>query len=576
MFKVNKTSIAKIFLASVIAMIGSLVPSFAVHAETTPDQGECKILSIGFNNGGYYGLSVANGVPETIDMSASNFQATGLAADPNNLLLDTGSNVSARMPSTLNVTTENCKNKKLTLKISGTNGYLNANKFNCCKEEFAPTADTFSFTYNVGEDNCIAYGQDVQNFLTSGAGPYALIALPALLPYVVYAAVGTYGAQQLLNAHYDCKHAAVITDTATGTAIPVESSTKNLLYFQCIDNRANVSVATRCNEGNVFTNGDDGWRRTGFTNVNFYNVAGEQITGTETDYNTDSPCYDATLNGGTGGYTPGCNALLAPLPGLTHVTADIGIGQYINIIIRVAIGLLTAIAVIMLIVEGLRYMTIGSINGKYDARKRIVQILLGLLVALGMFVILSTINPNLLNLEPNIDDVSIQAKEYLSVDDQGTKPTDSSWVCPQASIVLPAGSSQYGNKLLRPINRPINSECKWRDGAPHPGIDISTVVGTDVMAAAGGTVAQITTGCVVGNKGCGNGYGNNVRINHGNVQTIYAHLSSITPGVSRGATVTQGQVIGKSGNTGYSEGPHLHFEVKVGGKKIDPQPHLAN
>lgn len=410
MVTIQKPTIAKLFLASIIALYASVFPSFTVQAQTTPDPGECKIISMGFNNGGYYGLPIGNdGVPGTISLSASDFQATGLKADANNLLIDTGTNVKARMPSTLNVTTENCKNKKLTLKISGTNGYLNANKFNCCTEDFAPTADSFSFTYDVGEDNCIAYGQDVQNFLTSGAGPYALIFLPALAPTLIYGATASYVGQQLLDAHYDCKHAAVILDTATGTAVPVANAQKNLLYFQCIDNRAGVSVATRCNEGNITNSGDDGWRRTGFTNVSFYNIAGEQITGTETDYNTDSPCYDATLNNGTGGYKPGCNALLAPLPGLTFVDSNMGVGQYINIIIRVAIGILTAIAVVVFIVIGIQYMTVGSVTGKIDARKKMLNVLLGLLVALGMFVILSTINPNLLNLEPNIEDVSLTA-----------------------------------------------------------------------------------------------------------------------------------------------------------------------
>ena len=64
-----------------------------------------------------------------------------------------------------------------------------------------------------------------------------------------------------------------------------------------------------------------------------------------------------------------------------------------------------------------------------------------------------------------------------------------------------------------------------------------------------------------------------IKISHGNgVETVYAHCSKLL--VSKGQTVSQGQVIAKIGSTGYSTGPHLHFEVRKFGVAVDPIPYL--
>jgi murein DD-endopeptidase MepM/ murein hydrolase activator NlpD len=69
------------------------------------------------------------------------------------------------------------------------------------------------------------------------------------------------------------------------------------------------------------------------------------------------------------------------------------------------------------------------------------------------------------------------------------------------------------------------------------------------------------------------GYGNLVVIDHGNgLATAYAHQSSIVSG--NGTSVSQGQVIGYSGCTGYCFGPHLHFEVRVNGEPVNPLNYL--
>ena len=69
------------------------------------------------------------------------------------------------------------------------------------------------------------------------------------------------------------------------------------------------------------------------------------------------------------------------------------------------------------------------------------------------------------------------------------------------------------------------------------------------------------------------GYGNTVIIDHGNsLATLYAHLSSVARGRRR--AVGRGQVVGRAGSTGYSTGPHLHFEVRAHGVPVDPLGYL--
>ena len=97
----------------------------------------------------------------------------------------------------------------------------------------------------------------------------------------------------------------------------------------------------------------------------------------------------------------------------------------------------------------------------------------------------------------------------------------------------------------------------------HQGTDFAAPIGTPVMASGSGTVEY------VGWKG---GYGKYISIRHSAVyQTNYAHLQDYAKGIRRGAKVQQGQIIGYSGNTGSSTGPHLHYEVVVNGKKENSQ-----
>jgi murein DD-endopeptidase MepM/ murein hydrolase activator NlpD len=94
----------------------------------------------------------------------------------------------------------------------------------------------------------------------------------------------------------------------------------------------------------------------------------------------------------------------------------------------------------------------------------------------------------------------------------------------------------------------------------HPGIDLAVPVGSDVRAAGGGVVRQL---------GEDPSYGLFVMVQHPQgYQTMYGHLSRVL--VTRNDPVSAGQVIALSGNTGRSTAPHLHFEIRRGGRSIDP------
>jgi murein DD-endopeptidase MepM/ murein hydrolase activator NlpD len=101
----------------------------------------------------------------------------------------------------------------------------------------------------------------------------------------------------------------------------------------------------------------------------------------------------------------------------------------------------------------------------------------------------------------------------------------------------------------------------------HAGQDFGVKVGTPILAAADGTVVITQSAASSG------GYGNYTCVNHGGgMATCYAHQSQFL--VSSGQHVNRGQVIGLSGNTGYSTGPHLHFEVRISGNPVDPLGYL--
>lgn len=151
-------------------------------------------------------------------------------------------------------------------------------------------------------------------------------------------------------------------------------------------------------------------------------------------------------------------------------------------------------------------------------------------------------------------------KEVGQDKEQGTKSTKTSgdgtvtgtfvWPAPASKVI----TSEYGNRY-----HPISGKYKM-----HTGIDIGAALGTDIIAADGGTIVM------AGNNG---GYGKCIKIDHGSgLQTLYAHCSELL--VSTGSKVSKGQVIAKVGATGNVTGPHLHFEVLKNGSCVNPNNYL--
>lgn len=121
-----------------------------------------------------------------------------------------------------------------------------------------------------------------------------------------------------------------------------------------------------------------------------------------------------------------------------------------------------------------------------------------------------------------------------------------------------------------PVDAEITSEFGWRTHPIlgyqkfHAGIDFGADSGTTIRAAAAGVVIYAQWY---------GGYGNSVIVDHGGgITTLYAHAEGFY--VAEGATVQKGQPIAAVGSTGFSTGPHLHFEVRQNGEPIDPVPYL--
>lgn len=109
--------------------------------------------------------------------------------------------------------------------------------------------------------------------------------------------------------------------------------------------------------------------------------------------------------------------------------------------------------------------------------------------------------------------------------------------------------------------------------AGHTGVDFACGSGTSVMASKGGTVVISTA--LRSSSGNYRSYGEYIVISHGDgTSTLYAHMLPGSRTVSEGTKVSQGQVIGQVGSTGNSTGPHLHFEVRVNGRCVNPTAYL--
>lgn len=140
-------------------------------------------------------------------------------------------------------------------------------------------------------------------------------------------------------------------------------------------------------------------------------------------------------------------------------------------------------------------------------------------------------------------------------DEKKDTDTDSTTGDEKPSVDVPSGL---------PVNGPITSKFGRRSSGMHYGTDFGVPVGTPVVAPEDGVVWM---------AGPAGDAGIMVAINSGSVQHKLMHLSKVQ--VAPGEKVKKGQVVGLSGNTGYSTGPHLHWSKYVNGKPIDPMSNVG-
>jgi murein DD-endopeptidase MepM/ murein hydrolase activator NlpD len=133
-----------------------------------------------------------------------------------------------------------------------------------------------------------------------------------------------------------------------------------------------------------------------------------------------------------------------------------------------------------------------------------------------------------------------------------------------AVLVAPAAAG--ADELEWPVPKQIDSGFGPRDGGMHTGLDLDADTGTPIAAAAGGRVLLAETYF---------GYGLTVIIGHGDsISTLYGHLSRTT--VEAGEVVEEGERIGLVGCSGDCTGDHLHFEVRVADRPVNPIPYLPD
>ncbi len=180
---------------------------------------------------------------------------------------------------------------------------------------------------------------------------------------------------------------------------------------------------------------------------------------------------------------------------------------------------------------------------------------------------LDNVSETLDNVEKNIQ----KRRESLLALQQELKAQQEEMGLPNGAVSLPGSLVGSSVSVTTPTGWPARGEVsspyglRWNGSDFHPGIDIANDMGTPIVATADGTV--VTAGW---NSG---GYGNMVDIDHGNgIMTRYGHAMQVV--VSVGQHVRRGQIIAYMGSTGFSTGPHVHYEVRINGQTVNPISYL--
>lgn len=161
-----------------------------------------------------------------------------------------------------------------------------------------------------------------------------------------------------------------------------------------------------------------------------------------------------------------------------------------------------------------------------------------------------------------------QTKAVLQAQNSSQKSEKNNYVSDK-KIKTVLTSATADNSMCMPVDGSVTSEYSYRihpitgDYKLHSGIDIAANTGDNIYSVLDGVVSEI-------DRKCKTTYGKYIVIKHSTgTSTLYGHCSKII--AKTGESVKKGQVIAKVGSTGNSTGPHLHFEVKVNGEKLNPR-----
>ena len=186
--------------------------------------------------------------------------------------------------------------------------------------------------------------------------------------------------------------------------------------------------------------------------------------------------------------------------------------------------------------------------------------------------IIDQLNSRLIKTQNNKEDKDLEKKEETTKknEEEKTDPEEKIEVTEESKQLTPEEQDIENIKntctFIKPIEGTISSKYGLRNPTTasvpknHTGTDISANLGTKIKSATDGDVILVST------EG---DYGNHVKIQIGEVTVIYAHCNSIY--VKEGDKITQGQEIAEVGSTGNSTGPHLHFEIRISERTVDPE-----
>lgn len=175
---------------------------------------------------------------------------------------------------------------------------------------------------------------------------------------------------------------------------------------------------------------------------------------------------------------------------------------------------------------------------------------------------------NSIQIQENIGgiDINIDEDAAKNTEESSDDPDSTDSLSEEEQMKKDAEEIKQKISFIKPLNGVITSKFGWRDPTVstvskyHTGLDIAANTGTEIISSTKGKVV------IASSEGA---YGNHLKIQVENVEIIYAHCSKLI--AAEGQEISQGQKIAEVGSTGNSTGPHLHFEIRMDGRYVDPQ-----